>query len=209
MTFAEQTAIDDAEELERLLEENDYDIPEILVLDQQPADVKEMEPMTTFPRLYTTNADGDFLSAVGDDSDPWIVTATIIQGPGGSLVNNVSAPIIDGYAEFDNLAIDQMGSGYQLKFEVTYPAVSLTSAETALFEVASRPLTMRFKNQPSMAATAENFTIDLVVWDAGMEQEAEPSVVAGIGWDCNLQPLPFSTNMTGETIGIIANGNFK
>ena len=83
-----------------------------------------MSPMDPKPTLYMKDQDGLVVNNVSSEADPWIVTASISNGV-GALVNNLTCSFSGSLCVFENLAIDTMGEGYQLQFELTYPVSSI------------------------------------------------------------------------------------
>ena len=86
------------------------------------------------PTLYMRDENGDTVSQVGSSSDPWIVTASIVSGP-GALARNVTCAFEQGLCVFGDLAIDTEGGDYSLSFELTHP----TDLDTPIPPVVSYP----------------------------------------------------------------------
>ena len=82
------------------------------------------------------------LDNVGNDADPWLVTASLIAGPEGSTVEGVkTVPVKNGFANFTELVLSTEGTDYQLSFTVTYPeGLTIPSVDSIIFEVGPRPL---------------------------------------------------------------------
>ena len=78
--------------------------------------------------------DGLVVNNVSSEADPWIVTASISNGV-GALVNNLTCSFSGSLCVFENLAIDTMGEGYQLQFELTYPVLSIPAVVCDPFDV--------------------------------------------------------------------------
>ena len=79
---------------------------------------------------------------IGNEADPWKVTATLKDGPAGAtLEGSKTVPIVRGFANFTDLFLSLEGSGYQLEFSVTYPeGLSIPSVDSIIFSVGPRPL---------------------------------------------------------------------
>merc|ERR1712025_1217133 len=122
--------------------------------------------------------DNATVNEVGTEADPWIVTATIANGAGG-VINNVTCSFSQGLCVFENLAIDTMGEGYQLQFELTYPG---TEAEIApvvsdAFDVGGRALSAKFSQLNTLNPVNQTFTAVVTVWDDALDMPADASVI--------------------------------
>merc|ERR1719186_1919295 len=122
ITYAEQVAKKDEELLKSLTAEKTYDVPTNLVLGRQPYEAAEMTPIIFYPYLYLTDDAGSQLTIVGNDADPWRVTATIKEGPAEATLEGIlTVPFIGGFANFSTLYLSHVGTDYQLTFTITYP----------------------------------------------------------------------------------------
>ena len=141
-TFAETQAQEQEEQLKDLTEEKNFDIPSNLVMARQPYEALEMSPIAFYPYLYLTNQNNEQLSVIGNEADPWKVTATLKAGPtGATLEGSKTVPIVGGFANFTDMFLSLEGSGYQLEFTVTYPeGLTIPSVESIIFSVGPRPL---------------------------------------------------------------------
>ena len=101
-----------------------------------------MSPIAFYPYLYLTNQNNEQLSVIGNEADPWKVTAILKTGPtGATLEGSKTVPIVGGFANFTDMFLSLEGSGYQLEFTVTYPeGLTIPSVESIIFSVGPRPL---------------------------------------------------------------------
>merc|ERR1719223_758466 len=76
-TFAETQAQEQEEQLKDLTEEKNFDIPSNLVMARQPYEALEMSSIAFYPYLYLTNQNNEQLSIIGNEADPWKITATL------------------------------------------------------------------------------------------------------------------------------------
>ena len=153
--------------------------PTTLVIgSQQPFTANEMSPMNPKPTLYMKDQDDVTVNQVGTEADPWIVTASIATGA-GNVINNVTCSFSQGLCVFEDLAIDTMGEGYQLQFELTYPG---TEAEIApvvsdAFDVGGRALSAKFSQLNTLNPVNQTFTAVVTVWDDALDMPADASVI--------------------------------
>jgi len=150
---------------------------ELVIGSQQPLTANEMSSMDPKPTLYMKDQDGLVVNNVSSEADPWIVTASIASGA-GALANNITCSFSGSLCVFDNLAIDTMGEGYQLQFELTNPASSSIPAVVSdTFDVGSRPLSAKFTQLNTLNPMHENFTAVVTVWDDALDMPADASVI--------------------------------
>jgi len=172
-----------SERFEASLTDTVLQTPTTLVIgSQQPFSANEMSPMNPKPTLYMKDQDNATVNEVGTVTDPWIVTATIANGAGG-VINNVTCAFSQGLCVFENLAIDTMGEGYQLQFELTYPGTEADIAPVVsdAFDVGGRSLSAKFTQLNTLNPVNQSFTAVVTVWDDALDMAADASVVpAGI-----------------------------
>ena len=208
-TYAERSVKNDLTLLQELLLQRELAIPAGLKIVYEPFIAKEMMSMEVFPRIYLVDEDNHFIKNVGDDSDPWLVTVSLVQGP-GTLLGNTSAPIVNGFASFDDIRLDQEGQDYQLRFEVSYPNVILPGINSFLFDVDPRPLSLKFLNESILIPSNQTFSVSLAIWDVALNQPADSSVLSFTSWDCQLQVLPSNTSLTGTSeVSLVSGKSFS
>jgi len=171
----------------------------------------EMTPLEYYPYLYTTTDSGEKLEVVGGVADPWIVTATLETGPvGGKIIENVTAPFIDGFANFTGLLFSIKGAGYSVKFELTYPKeVTLNPVTSNKFEVGPRPLGLQLDAVSDQVQENEDVAVPFHIFDLGQKVKASPEVLKGLTWDCTLGwPINTPVQIDGKrTYAIDTAGN--
>lgn len=183
--------------LEVSLTDTALQVPAALKVMTDPDQAAEMTPFVIQPKLYTVDSEGQYINDVGTEVDPWIVTASLINGTGASLVNNVTCTFLAGICEFENLAVDTMGEGYALLFSLTYPTTaSVTDAISANFDVSGRSLSVRFTGLNVLNAENTPFTAEVSVWDNAMDEEAGTDVAPAAA-TCTIALAP---NVTGATL---------
>jgi len=198
-TYAEQVAKKGEEQLKSLTEEKNYDVPTNLVLGRQPYEAAEMTPLIFFPYLYVTNANNTQLTVVGNDADPWRVTANLKAGPAGATSQGtLTVPITGGFANFTNLFMSNEGTAYQLTFSLTYPDVDIASVDSITFNVGPRPLGVRFDMIDSLVPNADVLNATFNIWDEGQDIAATPQVLGTQTWECS---LAFSRTVPIKLVG--------
>ena len=187
-----------AQRLEESLKSNDLKIPAQLKIMNQPGQAFELQPFGNQPKLYTVDADGNFVEKVGSPADPWIVTATLLPiDTTANLINNVTCIFMDGYCEFDNLAIEKMGSGYSVSFEIDYPTtLTLSPVESDEFAVGARPIGVKFTAGPTLYPVDTDFKVEITVWDEALDQPAAEDQLPTGTVNCEL----FLFNAETETL---------
>jgi len=207
--FAEQSLANDTALLEDI-ESKTLVVPSDLKIARQPENVEEMRTVTVRPGVYVTDSQGRAITVLGDAADPWICTLSVKSGPGGDAVGNLSAPFIDGVALFGEFTIDEAGSDYVLEFSVTYPADTvLTPVESIPFNVASRPLGLRFEDEPPLRKENTTFEVVAMIWDDALDEMASSSVLSSYTWDCSISLRSGDSNLTGTTDITLSAGTNK
>ena len=134
-------------------------------------------------RLYVTDDSGQLVSVLGDESDPWEVTVSVVSGP-GIILGNITVPFVGGLATFDGVFLDTRGSGYILEFAITYPANSIIPATSSnMFAVGGRPLGLRFNEFNILQPQNTSFAINATIWDEALDQAAAADVLVD-DWEC-------------------------
>ena len=181
-TFAEQQEQEN-QELVEIYVEKLLAVPTDLHLIDTPVDVLEMKVMEPV-KLYVTDGSGAIVSVLGDESDPWEVTVSVISGP-GTVMGNTTVPFIAGLATFDGIFVDTRGSDYKFEFAITYPANSIINAtQSNMFAVGGRPLGLKFNDFSILQPQNTSFEITASIWDEALDQAASESVLVD-DWDCD------------------------
>ena len=211
-TFAETSAEEDEKKLEELNNNSDIKIPKNLVLGRQIYEAAEMTKMEFYPYLYMTTTEGETLEVVGGAGDPWLVTASLVAGPDDAkLVGNVTVPFVDGLANFTELLLSKMGTGYKVKFDLTYPTdIVIASTETNEFEAGPRPLGLVFDSLSEQVQENEEIPVKFFIYDLGQDQKATPEVIGDLTWDCTLGwPITVPVVIDGKRVASIDTGNLQ
>ncbi len=152
-TFYEQQLV------EEQLEENEtqvffISVPSYLAILTQPSVVvKEGEVFSYPPAVGMFDDRDDIVESLGL-GDPWVLTATIKDGPEGAYLTNAAVRMIGGQANFDNLTVSHPGT-YSLCFNVTYPlnADPTFFAISNEFTVVERIVSIQIAQQPQSGNT--------------------------------------------------------
>ena len=209
-TFAEATFEADSKQLEKILNEKPVKVPSELSLKRNIYKPQEMAPMDFYPYLVMKNNLGEDLEVVGGPGDPWIVTASLIDGPtGATLEGGTTAPFVEGFANFTDLAFSKEGSGYRVRFELTYPDnLNIPAVDSRVFETRRRPLGIVIENIEDQVPEAEVAVIKFSIYDLGLKQKASAEVLAGLTWECALSwSINTPVEITGNKTSSITQGN--
>merc|ERR1719347_121004 len=204
LTYAEQLALNNSAALEEYLPK-DFDVPEMVAIANDPEDVFEMKVLSEPVKVYVKDSAGKMISALGDESDPWMCTVAVLSGPGGSVMGTTSVPFVDGIATFDDIFINMGGNDYVLEFAITYPETTITTATSIPFNVGGRPLGLKYDMPSILIPQNESFTLSASVWDEALDQAATSDVLAMFGWDCSASLT--NGNLTGTTNISVSTGD--
>jgi hypothetical protein len=116
---------------------------------------------------------------LGTIVNPWVITATLRNNGGhsGQLLGRKTASFDNGWANFTDLAISHMGSGYIIDFAVTYPVSASFSFSSSSISVGPRALVIGIRNITSSPMENSNMTLVLQLQDKVTSQ-----VIEQINW---------------------------
>ena len=183
--------------LEESLKVAELKQPKQLKMMTEPDQAWEMTPFGVQPKIYSVDQDGTYISTVGSEVDPWIVTASLVNGT-GALVNNITCKFVSGICEFDNLAIDAMGNDYVINFCLTYGSDSVADVESTPFHVGGRPLSVKFTGLNTLNPAGTPFSAVVSIWDEALDEEAASSV-APLAASCTVS-LSAAAAASGATL---------
>ena len=196
--YAIQSQINDTIELESLVQMIDYKVPKTIRLRREIQNVKEMTPIVLYPVIEFLDESGYMLTAVGEESEPWKVSASLLSEENGMLLGNIDADVVQGVANFDQLIISQSGTNFQLVFNVTKPDnVQIEGISSNTFSVDSRPVSLKIVSPLGLMPANTSFSLDLVVWDDALEKIVDPSVLEDRTWECYVQSNPVLETFVG------------
>merc|ERR1711892_827897 len=196
LTWAEQVALNETAALETY-QPKAFDVPEAIAVADEPEDAFEMKVLSTPVRVYVKDSAGKMIAALGDESDPWMCTASVLSGPGGAVMGTTIVPFVDGIATFDDIFMNEAGNDYILEFGISYPETTIASASSQMFTVAGRPLGLKFDSAQILIPQNESFTVSASVWDEALDEAASGDVLATTSWDCYAYLM--SGNLSGTT----------
>jgi len=201
-TFAEQQAAANAELLEQY-EEKTVPVPATIHLVETPEDALEMQVMKPLS-IYVLDDTGKLVSVLGDESDPWMCTVSVVSGP-GNVMGNVTVPFVGGLATFDGIFVDTRGTGYVFEFILSYPTTATINAtQSNMFSVGGRPLGLRFNDFNILQPQNMSFSINASIWDEALDQAATASVLLD-DWECT---ATFNNgNFSGTSVSTVAPGD--
>eukprot|EP00795_Rhopilema_esculentum_P009048 gene9048-16692_t len=160
----------------------EYYIPKKLMLIAEPTNSNETVPFPVQPKLRMYDALDRWVKNLGRETDRWRVTVAIVSGTGDAgaqVLGNTTVEFINGTANFTNIAVSHSGTGYKLKFKVSYPLNLTFTVESQAFEIKERVLFFSLLQQPADANETVPFGMQpqVVVRDA-----ANGELVNNTGW---------------------------
>ena len=204
LTYAEQLALNETAILE-VYQPKAFDVPEEIAVADEPEDAFEMKVLSTPVRVYVKDSAGKMIAALGDESDPWMCTVSVLSGPGGAVMGTTVVPFVDGIATFDDIFMKEAGNDYILEFGISYPETTIASASSQMFTVAGRPLGLKFDSAQILIPQNESFPVSASVWDEALDEAASGDVLATTAWDCYAYLM--SGNLSGTTNITVPMGN--
>ena len=204
LTYAEQLALNETAILE-VYQPKAFDVPEEIAVADEPEDAFEMKVLSTPVRVYVKDSAGKMIAALGDESDPWMCTVSVLSGPGGAVMGTTVVPFVDGIATFDDIFMNEAGNDYILEFGISYPETTIASASSQMFTVAGRPLGLKFDSAQILIPQNESFTVSASVWDEALDEAASGDVLATTTWDCYAYLM--SGNLSGTINITVPMGN--
>lgn len=113
---------------------------------QASSDSNETVPFPVQTVIQVFDTDGNICENLG--LTPWILTAQILSGgdASASLLGTVNTTFVNGTASFTDLAISHAGSGYQIRYSITYPTTAtLAPVQTGPHNIHERELDFIFQ----------------------------------------------------------------
>merc|ERR1740128_1544863 len=182
LTFAEQQALNNSALLEEY-ESKAFAVPEALAVSDGPEDAAEMRVLARPVTVYAHDENGGMISELGDITDPWLCTVSVLSGPGGTVMGTTTVEFTSGIATFDDIYMGQAGANFTLQFEVSYPTTAITPAVSLPFDVSGRPLGLKFTTEAPLVPQNSTFAVEATIWDMALD---EASVLAATSWDCEI-----------------------
>ncbi|XP_061168814.1 fibrocystin-L-like [Saccostrea echinata] len=142
--------------------------------------IHEGAPFSSQPKLQVYDANGNVVNKLGTNVNPWEITATLRNGtgdPAAQLLGERTAKYNNGWANFTDLAISHMGSGYIIDFVVTYPVVASFSLSSSNISVTRRSIVVDIVNITSDPLENSYMTVDLELRDKVTSQ-----VIKQVNW---------------------------
>ncbi|XP_062574409.1 fibrocystin-L-like [Saccostrea cucullata] len=142
--------------------------------------IHEGAAFSSQPKLQVYDANGNVVSKLGTNVNPWEITATLRNGtgdPAAQLLGTRTAKYSNGWANFTDLAISHMGTDYIIDFNVTYPIMASFSLSSANISVAPRMIVVDIINITSDPLENSYMTVDLELRD-----KVTSEVIKQVNW---------------------------
>merc|ERR1712098_801196 len=146
------------------------------------------------------DAENKFVSVIGNNADPWIITASLVNMT-GNLINNATCHFVDGVCKFQDLGVDSQGTGYILNFELTYPTTTaIQPIQSSTFDVGGRSFSLEFLSSITLNGEYQTMTLDVGVVDDSINALADPSLITTVvNCELSLIGASGSTILEGQT----------
>ncbi|XP_060084827.1 fibrocystin-L-like, partial [Ylistrum balloti] len=168
-----------------------------------PEPLHEGVVFRTQPKIQVLDAQGQPITNLGTDSQPWQITASLRLGgsnPSASLTGNLTVEFVNGWANFTDLLITQLGSDFYIDFNLTSPSDSNFTIASDPLTVTGRPITASVASMTTSPIENDNFALRVELRD-GLTSELIPD----IAWRGHTWTLTVELNKpevhTGEMIG--------
>ena len=185
---------------------NQYLIPKFIKIVQSPS--TESNESVPFPRqtqIQLFDVFNRWCVHLGTDLAPWTLTASLVPGnghPDAKLAGATTVNFINGTASFSDLQITHQGSGYKLKYYVSYPLDTAFEIEgTTLVEIEERELGFRFQSEIKDAV--EMFPLEqqpmAYIYDVTTGKNVETLGARGRKWILEAELVGDKAVLVGET----------
>lgn len=143
---------------------------------------------------------------LGTDLAPWTVTASLVIGTSGhadaKLEGTTTVSFINGTASFSDLQITHQGSGYKLKYHVSYPADSkFEIVGNMMIEIKEREL--GFRVNANILNAVEMFAFEdqpiVYVYDVNTGENLNSLGARGRKWILEAQLVSGNAELVGTT----------
>ncbi|XP_063605340.1 fibrocystin-L-like [Penaeus indicus] len=187
--------------LNQSIEGTAYEQPSASSIEQAvPITVKALTPFADQPVVVILSDEGNPITELGRESDPWMITAFLSGGDSrATLLGNTTVPYEDGAATFRNLGVSLPGQGYNLSFMVTSPdsAPELSVSLDQSFVVEPKTINMKIE-APEYIVLNQDFSLNIVLIDADTGTVMDSSMLIGQSINGEVKARKKS-NLSGNT----------
>ncbi|ROT65416.1 putative fibrocystin-L [Penaeus vannamei] len=159
-----------------------YEQPSASAIEQAvPITVKALTPFPDQPVVVVLSDDGNPITDLGRESEPWRMTALLSGGDSRAvLLGNTTVSYLDGAATFTNLGVSRPGLGYSLTFMITSPdsAPDLSVALDQAFVVEPKSMKMQIE-APEYIVINQDFSLNIVLIDRDTGNMMDSSMLVG------------------------------
>jgi len=186
---------------------HEYYVPKIMKVSQQPSSLSnESVPFPLQPQIQLYDVLNRWCVQLGSDLAPWSVTATLVPSVGShadsKLSGQTTVNFVNGTASFTDLQITHQGSGYKIKYHVSYPAdVNFEVIDGTEITINERQLGFRFKTDVTTAK--EMFSIEpqprAYVYDLASGEDVTTLGAQGRKWVLEAEIESSNAELIGTT----------
>ncbi|XP_072025336.1 uncharacterized protein [Amphiura filiformis] len=164
----------------------------------------EREPFSVQPKIKVLDAVDVLVEQLGHHSNPWQLAATLRHGygnPDAQLLGSTTVPFKKGFANFLDLAIDKMGSGYTLDFAIIHPNSSTLVVDSSVeISITKREYYAAVASTPSLAYVDEEFDVMVELKDVLTDGFPQGLADKGYTWKASASLL-MPSNYPGSLDG--------
>ena len=200
-TFSDQQSTDEP------IITHEYYIPKFIKIVQSPSSKSnESVPFPEQTSIQLYDVFNRWCMQLGTDLAPWTVTASLVIGtnghPDAKLEGTTTVNFINGTASFSDLQITHQGSGYKLKYHVSYPVESTFEVVgSTLIEIEERELS--FRVNATIVNAVEMFVFDnqpaVYVYDVNFGNNVNTLSTRGRKWILEAQLVSGDAKLVGTT----------
>ncbi|XP_066939673.1 fibrocystin-L-like [Macrobrachium rosenbergii] len=172
----------EAANLDVSLKSVSYEQPSASRLEQNvPPEVIALTVFQTQPVYNVLSSNGSVIQSLGHESNPWMVTATLLGGPADAvLLGTTQVPYLKGAANFTNLSVSKPGMDYRITFNVTHPSTAPSlPIDGNTFNATAKRVRLDLLDGPDAVMANETFNITLQLTDLDSGSYMDPSQLKG------------------------------
>ncbi|XP_072025340.1 fibrocystin-L-like [Amphiura filiformis] len=179
-------------------------VPSVLVIHMEASGASEREPFSVQPKIKVLDGVDVLVEQLGHHSNPWQLAATLRHGngnPDAQLLGSTTVPFKKGFANFLDLAIDKMGSGYTLDFAIIHPNSSTLAIDSSVeISITKREYYAVVASTPSLAYVDEEFAVIVELKDVLTDRFPQGLTDKGYTWKASaslLMPSNYHGSLDG------------
>ena len=201
LTYSDVQLMEDLEKQAEEAKPTTYSIPTTLeIYNELDSSGVEGVPFSNQPKLRMLDGSGNIVENLGF-GQAWLLTSEIISEASQEvlILNNV-VPFVNGWANYSDLAISHPGSGYQIRFRVSYPSsATFSTVSSNIINIEELPLKLVVTSQPTSTfpeIPLNNVTVELIEFNSGMP-------VINHGWRRRTWSVEATILLDGQSVATV------